>query len=214
MKNSTLSILGVIAAITLISVIVSQGAYAHGRADIPVTMVNGESRTFQVILGHTNEPTFANEPGTWDGIHGVDITIRDKETKLPISSAQLSVDKFYFEDLKSFNKANSPSKADAKELGVPVSSIFGQPGKFIVRQVLTEGIYGYHVYGTVKYFDGTNVPVDFTGFCNLDGQTSKFNNGGYTGSFGCVGDINDLKFPKQGGHHSNQFDKDDKSKKD
>jgi hypothetical protein len=195
MKKLTLSILGAVTAIALISVIAFDDAYAHGRKDFDVTMVNGEHRSFQIVIGHTNEPTFGNEPGTWDGIHGLDLTIRDTETKLPISGADLTADKFYFKDLKKFEKANSPSDADNVELDIPVSSIFGQPGKYIVRQVLTEGIYGYHVYGTVTYFDGTDVNVDLTAFCNLDGETSKFNSDGYVGQFGCVGDIKDLKFP-------------------
>jgi len=208
MKQTTFSLLGVIAAVTLISVVASQDAYAHGHANFPLTLPNGDARTITVVLGHTNEPTYANEPGTWNGLHDVDISISDADTKIPISGASLQVDKYYFEDQKSFDKANSVNKADAKELGVTVSYVYGQPGKYLVRQMVAEGIYGYHVYGTVKYFDGQIINVDFTGFCKEAGD--KFNSGSYSGDFGCVGDINDLKFPKAG-HHSNQFDNDNKS---
>jgi len=62
--------------------------------------------------------------------------------------------------------------------------------------MVQSGIYGYHVYNTVKYFDGQTVDVGFTGFCTEAGD--KLNEGPYSGDFGCVGDINDLKFPMAG----------------
>ncbi len=195
MKHTTLSLLGVMAAVTLISVIASQEAYAHGNIKIPLTIANGEQRTVQVVLGHTNEPSYGNEPGTWDGIHGVDITVRDADTKLPIKTANLKVDKYFFKNQKKVDKASvpfNPTDADAKDLGVTAGAVFGQPGKFLARQMVIDGIYGYRVYGTVTYFDGTNVPVDFTGFCS---DASKFNSPGFSGGYGCIGDIKDTKFP-------------------
>ena len=204
MKHTILTLFGVIATIALLSFIVSQDAFAHGRAEITKTISNGESRTIQVVLGHVNEPTYGNEPGTWDGIHGVDITIRDKATLLPISVADLKVDKYYFKNQKKVDKASNVKDADEKELGAQANSIFGQPGKFIVRQVVTDGIYGYRVYGSVTYFDNTVFPVDFTGFCEAG---SKFNKGFIPG-YGCVDSIQEIKFPKKG-KSSNNFNKDD-----
>lgn len=192
MKHTTLSLLGVIAAVTLISVIASQEAYAHGSVKIPLTIANGETRNIQVVLGHTNEPSYGNNPGTWDGVHGVDITVRDADTKLPIKTASLKVDKYFFKNQKKVDKASSPADADVKDFDVPIGAVFGQPGKFLARQMVIDGIYGYRVYGTVTYFDGTNIPVDFTGFCS---DASKFNSPGFSGSFGCIQDIEDTKFP-------------------
>lgn len=202
MKQTTFTLLGVIAAITLISVIATPEAFAHGHANFPVPDMT--PRQVSVVLGHTNEPTFGNEPGVWDGIHGVDISISDADTKIPISGASLQVDKYYFKDKKSFDKADTVDNADSSEIGVPVGSVFGQSGKYLVRQMVQTGIYGYYVYGTVPYFDGTNVAIDFTGFCKEAGDS--LNSGPYSGDFGCVGDIYDLQFPKAG-HHSNQFNK-------
>ena len=200
MKQTTFTLLGAIAAITLISVIATPEAFAHGHANFPVPDM--APRQISVVLGHTNEPTFGNEPGTWDGIHGVDISISDVDTKIPISGASLKIDKYYFKDKKSFDKAKSVNDADAIEKEVTVGSVFGQSGKYLVRQMVQPGIYGYHVYGSVKYFDGTNVNIDFTGFCTDAGDS--FNTGPYSGDFGCVGDIKNLQFPKPG-HKANQF---------
>jgi len=209
MKNIVLA-LSVIAALAVISTATMGEAFAHGTYNKQITMSNGDSRTFQLVVGHTNEPTYGNEPGTHDGKHNVDIRIRDKDTKLPVSGAQLKLDRYYFENLKQINKASSPTNSKDVETNIPVSSIFGSPGSYTVRQVVQPGIYGYHIYGTVKYFDGVSYPVDFTAFCS-DG--AKFNSAGFSGSYGCVEDINDIKFPHSG-HRSNDFNnKDDKKDK-
>ena len=210
MRNVTL-VLSVIAAVAVISTMSVHDAFAHGTYDKTITLSNGESRTFQLVVGHTSEPTFGNEPGTHDGKHDVDIRIRDKDTKLPISGAQLTLDRYYFEDVKQVDKADSAIDAKYVETNIPVSGIFGSPGSYTVRQLVEPGIYGYHIYGNVKYFDGVSYPVDFTTFCN-DG--AKFNSAGFAGSYGCVEDINDLRFPMKG-HHSSSFnDKDNKQDKD
>jgi len=206
MRNITL-LLSVIAAVAVISTASVNDAYAHGTYSKEITMSNGESRTFQLVVGHTSEPAFGNEPGTHDGKHNVDIRIRDMDTKLTISGAQLTLDRYYFEDAKQVDKASTPEDAKDVETNVPVSGIFGSPGSYTVRQLVEPGIYGYHIYGNVKYFDGVSYPVDFTAFCS-DG--AKFNSVGFAGSYGCVEDIKDIQFPKNG-HHSSSFnDKDNK----
>ena len=200
MRNIAL-VFSVITAIAVMSTVTIGDAYAHGTYSKEITMSNGQDRTFQLVVGHTNEPTYGNEPGTHDGKHNVDIRIRDKDTKLPVSGASLMLDRYYFENAKQLEKASSPTDAKIVETGIPVSSIFGSPGSYTVRQIVQPGIYGYHIYGTVKYFDGVSYPVDFTAFCS-DG--AKFNSFGFSGSYGCVQDINDIVFPKVG-HHCNQF---------
>ena len=209
MRNVTL-ILSVITAVVVISTATANDAFAHGTYSKEITMSNGETRTFQLVVGHTSEPTFGNEPGTHDGKHNVDIRIRDKDTKLPVSGAQLTLDKYYFKNTKQVDKASSPEDAKYVETKVPVSSIFGSPGSYTVRQLVEPGIYGYHIYGTVKYFDGVSYPVDFIAFCR-DG--AKFNSAGFSGGYGCVADINDIQFPKKG-HHSNSFNDKDNKKDD
>lgn len=204
MRNITL-VLSII-AVVVISTATANDAFAHGIFSKEITMSNGETRTFQLVVGHTSEPTYGNERGTHDGKHNVDIRIRDKDTKLPVSGVQLTLDRYY-ENTKQVDKANSPEDAKSVEINVPVSSIFSSPGSYAVRQLVEPGIYGYHIYGNVKYFDGISYPVDFTAFCS-DG--AKFNSAGFSGSYGCVEDINDIQFPKNG-HHSSSFnDKDGK----
>lgn len=202
MKNVAI-LLSVITAVAVISAVNMGQAYAHGTYSQTITMSNGEQRTFQLVVGHTNEPTYGNEPGTHDGKHNVDIRIRDKDTKLPVSGAQLTLDRYYFENIKKVNKASSPDKADDVEKNIPASSVFGTPGSYTVRQLVEPGIYGYHIFGTVKYYDGVSHPVDFTAFCS-DG--AKFNSAGFSGSYGCVEDINDIKFPHKG-HRTSFNDK-------
>lgn len=193
MKNTSI-ILSVIVAVAVLSTVSISDAYAHGTYSKQITMSNDESRIFQLVVGHTNEPTYGNESGTHDGKHNVDIRIRDKDTKLPISGAQLKLDRYYFENTKQVNKASSPTDAKDMDTNIPVSSIFGTPGSYTVRQLVQPGIYGYHIYGTVKYFDGVSYPVDFIAFCSIG---SKFNSVGFSGSYGCVDDIKDIKFPNK-----------------
>jgi len=193
MKNISI-LLSVIAAVAVISTVSMGEAYAHGTYSKQITISNGDSKTIQLVVGHTNEPTYGTEQGIHDGKHNVDIRIRDKDTKLPVSSAQLTLDRYYFDDIRKINKASSPIDAKDVDKNIPVSSIFGTPGSYTVRQLVEPGIYGYHIYGTVKYFDGISYPVDFTAFCK-DG--AKFNSAGFSGSYGCVEDIKNIKFPNK-----------------
>ena len=192
MRNIVL-LLSVITAISVISIATMDDAFAHSTYSQTVTMSNGESRTFQLVVGHTDEPTFGVD-AVHEGKHNVDIRIRDKETRLAMSGAQLTLDRYYFASANQVGNATSPSQAPRSETNIDVSSVFGTPGSYIVRQLVQPGIYGYHIYGTVKYFDNVEYSVDFTAFCS-DG--AKFNSPGITGSFGCVDNIKDIKFPKK-----------------
>ena len=48
-------------------------------------------------------------------------------------------DKYYFNNIQSFKSADTLKDADAIELNVPISAVFGQPGTFYNRQVIDPG---------------------------------------------------------------------------
>jgi hypothetical protein len=162
----------------------------------------GERGVF-IVLGHTNEPSFGAFPGIHDGKHNVEVFLEDLDTALPLAGSSLKIDKFYFEDIASFNAANSPEDADEKEKGVALSGVFGDPGHYVARQVTDDGIYGYRLYGTVNYFSVGELEIDTTVFCTQGGEggggvdTSKFNSPGWFGAYGCQGDIESVFFPEE-----------------
>jgi hypothetical protein len=152
----------------------------------------------RLTVGHTNEPAFGKLPGIHDGKHYLEVDLSDEATTLPISNATLFADKYYFRDLHSFENAQSLEDADAFELNVPVTAVFGQPGTFYNRQVVDEGIYGYTIRGVINYYDVALVPFEATKFCSIEGEDlTKFDSPpvGWTGSYGCVENIKDIFFP-------------------
>lgn len=76
---------------------------------------------------------------------------------LPLYDASLTADKYYFKDILSFERADSPEDADAIEMGVTVGGVFGEAGHYLARQVQKPGIYGYRVNGTISYFGVSDV---------------------------------------------------------
>jgi hypothetical protein len=195
-NKSHLLLLSLVVAVALISTISSQHAFAHARTTLSVT--DPVARTISVVLGHTNEPTYGVEPGIHDGKHNMEIILTDAATNLRLSGASLKADMYYFDNLTQFNKATSADKASDKKTGVTVGTVFGDPGHYLIREVQDSGIYGYRVYGTVNYFGEATVPIDTTVFCkSSQGDSTKFNSPGWSGSFGCTEDIKDIKFPKK-----------------
>lgn len=154
--------------------------------------------TIRVVLGHTNEPSFGKLPGLHDGKHFLEVELSDDATTLPIGTASLFADKYYFKDATSFENAQSLQDADQKELNVPISAVFGSPGLFYNRQVQDPGIYGYTLRGSINYFDVGTVPIkDTTIFCSISGQElSKFNSEGWSGSYGCTQNLKSIFFPE------------------
>jgi hypothetical protein len=64
--------------------------------------------------------------------------------------------------------------------------------------VVADGIYGYRLYGNISYFGVANVTINSTVFCTSsddEGNTTKFNSPGWSGSFGCPQDIDTIAFP-------------------
>jgi hypothetical protein len=184
-------------ALMLAASVLLQPAFAHGRFTLPVTDAPVQGRQAVMVIGHTNEPTFAVERGVHNGLHGLEISLSDFDTKMPLAGAQLKADKFYFKDMASFNAADSVNDADEVVNGTSVGATFGSPGFYQIRQLVTEGIYGYRIYGTINYFDVASVPVDVTAFCrSSEGNTTKFNSPGFAGGYGCVDDIDTLAFPE------------------
>lgn len=84
-------------------------------------------------------------------MHGLEVTISDGATGLPIGDAQLRVDKYYFTDLESFDSATSVDDADQIEEGIDVSKVFGETGTYRSMQIVSDGIYGYRVYGNISW---------------------------------------------------------------
>jgi hypothetical protein len=149
-----------------------------------------------MVLGHTNEPTFGKKGGFHDGKHHLEVFLEDQATSLPLKGANLKADKYYFKDLKAFDKAKTVNDATKIKKDVAVGGVFGDPGHYIARQVQDSGIYGYRIYGTIDYFGVAQVPIDTIVFCESStGDTTKFNSDGWFGGYGCTDKIEDIFFP-------------------
>ena len=160
-----------------------------------------------ITVGHDGEPAFGHKPGVWLGKHNTEIFLRNGD--IPISEREdenvdvnLYVDKYYFKNVKKFNKADALEDADAISLNNPLNEVFGENGTYHSEQIIQSGIYGYAVHGTIT-IDGETNNVNVTLFCHQDGmdedQVELFENGseGEIGErdFGCPRDIDDIKFP-------------------
>ena len=170
-------------------------AFPH--ASLIIDPEDEHANDIQVILGHTNEPAYGKLPGIHDGKHNLEVELLDAATLLPIPNATLFADKYYFKNIESFKRAESLEDADAIELNVPISAVFGQPGTFYNRQVIDPGIYGYTIRGTINYYDVAQVPLEnTTKFCSIPGEDlTKFDSPGWNGSFGCSQNIKSIFFP-------------------
>ena len=213
MKKTNFAILAVVAGVALVSTVGIQNASAH---QLAVLFGDEDTNDIFFVLGHVNEPAFGADPGIHDGKHALELRLSDDATDLdlPQGDTELFFDKYYFKNVKKYNKADSIEDATQKVKGIPISEAFGDPGHYIHRQIIQDGIYGYHVYGTIDYFGVGDLPVDVTFFCLAEGMEdpTKFEGvaGGITfGEFGCPEKIKDIKFPGKRGHHSNQFDNND-----
>ena len=183
-----------VATVMLMTVSMSEEAFAHGSINIPFEMKDMKDRELRVVLGHTDEPTRAQETGKWFGEHPVEIFVRDSRTNLNISGASLMVDKFFWADESEFDENHTTPD----EVNVVAGGAHGEPGKYHARQILAEpGFYGYRVHGEVTYFDGTIVDIDFQALCRDAPASMKttFNTPEFGGGFGCTTDIDDGKFP-------------------
>lgn len=196
--TNTRAIVAVVLALSLVtgSAAILQPAFAHTHATLTLEDKPVAGKQISVVLGHENEPTYGAKAGIHDGKHGLEIMITDEATSLPLTGASLKTDKYYFKDIKSFERADSPEDADAIVKGADVRGVFGEAGHYLARQVQKPGIYGYKVYGTVDYFGVSSISIDTTVFCSSpEGDTTKFNSPEWSGSFGCASDINDSIFP-------------------
>jgi hypothetical protein len=175
-----------------------QPAFAHAETTLPIKVDDQAGRSIVVVIGHSNEPAYGAKPGIHDGIHGLEVTLSDNATGLPIDDAQLKADKYYFTDLQSFDNSRSVNDADEIQEGTDVGAVFGETGRYLARQVVADGIYGYRLYGDISYFGVANVTIDSTIFCTAsddEENTTKFNSPGWSGSFGCPQDIDTIAFP-------------------
>jgi hypothetical protein len=200
-RRNIVSLTAIVATLTIIlsSPTTIQPVFAHSDITIPVNIDDQPGRGIAVVVGHSNEPSYGAKPGIHDGIHGLEVTISDNATGLPIGDAQLKADKYYFADLQSFDSATSVDDADEIEQGIDVGAVFGETGSYLARQIVADGIYGYRIYGNISYFEVGNVTIDSTIFCassdDEEGNTTKFNSPGWSGSFGCPQNIETIAFP-------------------
>lgn len=207
-KNTSLFMFGAIATVMLVSLVGTEQAFAHGGKVFTLQLPNGESRAITVIMGHSNEPTFAQAPGKHDGKHNMELFISDSATGLNLDTADLKVDKFYYKNERHFQKDARDGSLEPLVEDVTIGAVHGDPGHYYARQVLAEpGFYGYHLTGTVDYFGVADVSIDLMAMCR--DAPSDFNTPGWFGGYGCTTDIDDTTFPSRGGHHSNQYDKDE-----
>jgi hypothetical protein len=201
MKNNIILAAGIasVIAFSLIgasSNLFVQKVFAHSLNIQDVDVHGAGERQVTIVLGHTNEPAYGAKPGIDDGKHGVEVFLEDTATALPISGASLKVDKYYFSDFKTFDRAGSLDSATEVQKGVVLSSVFGDPGHYVARQVQKDGIYGYRLYGTISYFGAADLNIDSTVFCSSsEGNTRKFSSPGWFGGFGCTENIDKILFP-------------------
>lgn len=182
-------------------------AMAFPHASLIIDPEDEHANDIQVVLGHTNEPAYGKLPGIHDGKHFLEVDLSDAATTLPIPNATLFADKYYFKNIASFQRAESLEDADAIELNVPISAVFGQSGTFYNRQVIDAGIYGYTIRGTINYYDVAQVPLEnATKFCSIPGQDlTKFDTDGWTGSYGCPQNIKSIFFPPASKYPDNNY---------
>ncbi len=215
--------LGIIASIALLSVIGVQNATAHQSV---VLSGDDHVNSMVFVLGHVDEPTYGNDPGTHEGKHGLELYVRDQATNLmiPQGHAELFFDKYYFENVAAYNSAKSLNDTTSIEREIPINQAYGKPGYYVHRQIIQDGIYGYHVYGTLDYYGVGHKDIDVTMFCgrvhDMDDPT-KFENvtvGTTRGEFGCPQSTKELYFPKIGhqsdGNMEHRDHKDSDSHKD
>lgn len=192
----TLTALAAIAALIALAPIDNALAFPH--AHLTITPTEQQANPISVVIGHSDEPAYGVDSELHQGKHNVEVMLEDAATALPLSGAELKVDKYYFADIRSLEEADSVSDATEVQSNVTLGSVFGEQGHYVARQVVSDGIYGYRVYGTIDYFGVAEVPIDATIFCNSsEGNTTKFNSEGWGGGFGCPEDINSLGFPAQ-----------------
>lgn len=207
MNRYALILTSAIVAVTLVtsmSTLSPALAFPHALKIVEVP-VHGHHKEVLIVLGHTNEPTFGSKSGVHDGKHNVEVFLEDAATGLPISGAQLKVDKYYFKTLAKFNSANSVNQANKIQTDVQLGGVFGDPGHYVTRQIQSPGIYGYRLFGTIDYFGEGTLEINETIFCSLReggggaSLTTKFNTAGWFGGYGCTDNINDIFFPPKSG---------------
>jgi hypothetical protein len=194
------SLTAIVAILTIVlsSPTMIQPALGHAETTLSVNIDDQPRKSIAMVVGHSNEPAYGAKPGLSDGRHGLEVTLSDNATGLPIGDAQLKADKYYFTDLQSFERATSVEEADQIQKEVEIRPVFGETGRYTANQIVEDGIYGYRIYGNITYFDVANVTIDTTIFCILpdeQGNTTKFNSPGWSGSFGCPVDITTIAFP-------------------
>jgi hypothetical protein len=210
LKPSQAMLMMILAGITIISAssYSIDEAMAFPHASLIIDPEEEHANNITIVLGHTNEPAYGKLPGIHDGKHNLEVDLSDTNTTLPIPEANITADKYYFKNIKSFKAADSLDDADAIQKNVPVTAVFGQAGTFYNRQVIDPGIYGYTIRGVINYFDVALVPFEATKFCSISGEDlTKFDTpDSWTGSFGCPENIKNIFFPPAASKYPDNYD--------
>ena len=209
LKSSQATLMMILAGIAIISAssYSIDEAMAFPHASLVIDPEEEHANDIRIVIGHTNEPAYGKLPGIHDGKHNLEVDLSDDATTLPISNATLFADKYYFENIESFQRAEGLEDADAIELDVPVTAVFGQAGTFYNRQVIDPGIYGYTIRGTINYYDVAEVPFEVTKFCSIPGKDlTKYDTpDSWTGSYGCPQNIESIYFPPSSKYPDNNY---------
>ncbi|HVG39991.1 MAG TPA: hypothetical protein VM888_00170 [Chitinophagaceae bacterium] len=201
-NNIGFYVMAVVLAATATMFMYSGTAYAFPHASTVINSDNSDpdqknANPVSVVVGHSDEPAYGVVPGVHTGEHDVEVLLSDAATKLPLKGANLTVDKYYFESISSFNAASSITDADDIQKNAKLSELFGDPGHYVSKQIVSPGVYGYRLHGIINYYGVAEIPIDKTVFCaSTDGPTTKFNKGTWTGAFGCPENIESITFPK------------------
>src|SRR3712207_5640693 len=85
-RGNIISLTAIVATLTIIlsSPTTIQPAFAHAETILPISVDNQPARGIVVVVGHSNEPSYGTKPGIHDGMHGLEVTISDNATGLPI----------------------------------------------------------------------------------------------------------------------------------
>ena len=108
-------------------------AFPH--ASLVIDPTDTDANDTRVVLGHSNEPAYGKLPGIHDGKHNLEVDLSDDATTLPIPNATLFADKYYFKNIASFQRADSLEDADAIQINVPVTAVFGQSGISLIDRL-------------------------------------------------------------------------------
>jgi hypothetical protein len=147
-----------------------------------------------LVLGHTNEPAFGKLPGIHDGKHFVEIILEDEATALPIQGSSEE------SDPEGNNGETDPEGNNGETDPIVNNEETDADSGLSNTEIVIDKF--YTIRGVINYYNVANVPIpEVTKFCSSqEGDTTDFDKGDWSGSFGCPTDIKDIFFPPGDGY--------------